>query len=509
MPSLIDFNKVSRQFFHSLAFMVVRVISNILLIVILAKNLSPSGFGVFSLIRTTVIIGVYLVGLELYNYTNRNIPGRNTEEGAGLFGNVLFFETGFMILVFACLFGFGLDGAFARAINIGEHQGLLRIGFVILFMTLISREFMRYFVITKRIQYSNWINFFISNLWIILAALWWLWRGEVTIGQVIGLWLVTTTLALVYIGFTCREWKYLPKNLSPRTVKKAIGFSFFLYITSMTQQTSNRADFYLLSYYHGTRIAGIYTFSYTIVAFGIGFIGTILSDLLIPYITEYHNLGKKEEKLKVFTRLIHYGFLFIFPALLVFILEGRGIIPLIGKAEYLEAYRILPFLVIIMTVGNFVSAAQYLIFLENRIKLIALVNLVGAVTNIGLNLILIPRFSYFGAAIASVCSFSLVLMLFYWQIRRFKLIDISRIRWARLGSVFAGFTLFGYGLRYVLAGWIVPDEPYLLIVWSILFMTLYIFGVWRYFLEDADRAEIRKLAEVIKRRRNAGRKTSP
>ncbi|MFC2075722.1 polysaccharide biosynthesis C-terminal domain-containing protein [candidate division KSB1 bacterium] len=480
--------------------MSVRICSNILLVVVLAKNLSPADFGVFSLIRTTVIIGIYLVGFELYNYTNRFIPGKSFVDAAGLLGNLLLFEIIFIVLTYLLIFGSGLDHSLARAINIEDNHDLLRLGFVILLLTLFSREFQRYFIITKRIQIANMVNFFMSNFWIFAASVLWAVNKTIRLEQIILLWLITTALSWIYIAFRFNEWKYLAKKLSFKKIKNAMSFSAPLYATSISQQTSNRSNFYFLAYFHNTRVAGIYSFSYNIVTMGIGLLGTIFSDLLVPYITEHHNKGRFREKIKLLTHQIHYAIMIVFPALIAFIVEGEGIIPIIGKTEYLEANRIIPLLIIIMIVNQLANAGKYLLFLENKIWLIAMINLIGVLVNITLNLALIPRFSYYGAAIASVCSFSLVLLLFYWQIRRFKLIDISRIRWARLGSVFAGFALFGYGLRYVLAGWVVPSEPYLLIVWSILFMTLYIFGVWRYFLEDADRAEVRKLAEVIKRK---------
>ena len=66
---------IARQYLHTFAFALARVVSHGLVIVILGRALTLEEYGVYALIATAIPVGVTAVGLELYAYLAREIPG--------------------------------------------------------------------------------------------------------------------------------------------------------------------------------------------------------------------------------------------------------------------------------------------------------------------------------------------------------------------------------------------------------------------------------------------------
>lgn len=55
------------------------MITRFLLVVVIGKYMATSEFGVFGMVQSSLAIGLYLIGLDLYVFTNREIPKRDLE----------------------------------------------------------------------------------------------------------------------------------------------------------------------------------------------------------------------------------------------------------------------------------------------------------------------------------------------------------------------------------------------------------------------------------------------
>jgi len=53
------------------------ILSRFALVVFLGKFLPTSEYGVYGLLQSSLAVGVYLIGLDLYVYTNRELPKKN------------------------------------------------------------------------------------------------------------------------------------------------------------------------------------------------------------------------------------------------------------------------------------------------------------------------------------------------------------------------------------------------------------------------------------------------
>ncbi len=55
------------------------MITRFLLTIALGKYIATGEFGIYGLVQSSLAIGLYLIGLDLYVFTNREIPKRDLE----------------------------------------------------------------------------------------------------------------------------------------------------------------------------------------------------------------------------------------------------------------------------------------------------------------------------------------------------------------------------------------------------------------------------------------------
>ncbi|MFZ5979890.1 MAG: lipopolysaccharide biosynthesis protein [Candidatus Zixiibacteriota bacterium] len=104
----------------------------------------------------------------------------------------------------------------------------------------------------------------------------------------------------------------------------------------------------------------------------------------------------------VFSYFIFFQ-LFIGLGILVLI---RDVIFIIADAEYHSAYQYVALILLSYIFYGAYSFTQFGILLKKKTKYLGINALIGAVLNVGLNLLLIPRLKIWGAAIATICSFA-------------------------------------------------------------------------------------------------------
>jgi O-antigen/teichoic acid export membrane protein len=108
---------------------------------------------------------------------------------------------------------------------------------------------------------------------------------------------------------------------------------------------------------------------------------------------------------------------------------GPEIIALMAKETFYEAYRIIPFIALSYLLSGLAYIASVGLFLKNKTKYMALYSGAGAIINLALNYILIPRYGILGAAIATVMSYALQMVLAFTISMRFYNInyEVARI----------------------------------------------------------------------------------
>ncbi len=210
---------------------------------------------------------------------------------------------------------------------------------------------------------------------------------------------------------------------------------------------TNVSDRYMVTWMNGAAANGIYTIAYKIP--------TMLT-LLSTIFTEAWQLSAMEQKdsrsrgaffTKVFGALS--GALFVGGAGII--LLCRPLVALLAAPSYFAAWQFIPVLVLATIFAALANFLGSIYMLEKKSDRMLLTTLAGAVLNIGLNLLWIPKWGPQGAALATFLSYFLVFCLRAVNTRQYIPVRVQPFKMAlALGLL---------GCSTLLLLWQVPQWP--------------------------------------------------
>ena len=271
------------------------------------------------------------------------------------------------------------------------------------------------------------IRFDLGFLWIISSLLFFM------IFNFVFIWAWSKKYIFFKMRFDFGYWKRFIRESYPIGISVFITFIYF------------KIDTILLSVMKGSSDVGIYSAAYKIIE-NITFFPAMIIGLIFPIMsrTIFSDKGRfrdiSDKTYKVF-------WVIIVPLVIGTLFLSDGIILIIGGAEFFESgavLRILIFALAFIFFGNFSNA---ILIAGNKQKKMLLVAAVAAVLNVGANLIFIPRYSYFGAAMVSFLTEMVVVIgAFYFIFREIKY--FPRIeKFYRLLASGAAMAIFFYLFR--------------------------------------------------------------
>jgi O-antigen/teichoic acid export membrane protein len=236
------------------------------------------------------------------------------------------------------------------------------------------------------------------------------------------------------VQFDFSYWKKFLHESMPLGIASIIVFVYF------------KMDTILLSIMKTSAAVGIYNAAYKVLE-NITFFPAMIAGLVLPLMaknifthrSEFESISNKTFKVFV---------LLVVPLIIGTLFLADGIIRLIGGAGFAESanvLRILVFALAFIFFGNFFNSV---LIVGNLQKKLMYVLGIAAAVNVTLNLIFIPRYSYFAAAIVSVLTeFLVVAFTGYLSFKYLKYVPrVEKI----LGIAGAGIimTAFLFTFRY-------------------------------------------------------------
>ncbi len=201
-----------------------------------------------------------------------------------------------------------------------------------------------------------------------------------------------------YIRFKLRfdfgYWKKFLKEAAPIGIGSAIVFVYFKIDTIFLSVMKNAGD------------VGIYNAAYKVLE-NITFFPAMIVGLVLPIMsnTIFHNKKRFKE---VADNTIKFFVILVVPMIIGTLFLSEGIINLIGGGAFGASANVLRVLVFALTAIFFGSFFNNILIAGNRQKKLLYIWSFAAVINIVLNLIFIPKFSYFAAAYVSVLTETVV-----------------------------------------------------------------------------------------------------
>ena len=193
-------------------------------------------------------------------------------------------------------------------------------------------------------------------------------------------------------------------------IKSLLIFSFWIFLASGGTLVFSQTDTIVIGYFMNTSEVGIYrvVLQFATIA---TFTTSALRNTLFPRVSKWSKENKFVLIENSLSRALHYSLILAIPVLIGGLLVGDKLLYYFYGEEFAEGYSVLIVLLFVQIVNVFnFFFAMYLNALDRPAETFK-VTAVGVISNIFLNIVLIPIFGILGAAIATFLTMTLNALL--------------------------------------------------------------------------------------------------
>lgn len=373
------------------------------------RILSVNGIGIYNFSSTYVGYFVLIAGLGISTYSVREgAKYRDNKEKMGRFAsqifsiNILSTILAYILLILSLLIFSNLK-IYISSILIFSLQ---------IFFTTIGTEWI--YIIYEDYAYITVRSIIFKIISIILLFILvkekqdYLWYAAITVFSSVGSNILNFLNAkkICNIKLTTNiDWKY---HIKPILTIFATTIAVNIYLSSDTT---------LLGILKSDYAVGIYSTAVKIYTLVATLLGSVVS-VTIPRLAMLMGKKKMKEYNEIFSKVMSSLSLFVIPGTIGLMMLSKNIILIIAGEKYLPSVNSLRIIGLAIIFSNYSFIFSNCALIPAKRETIALKNtVITAILNIGLNLVLIPFFSYDGTSFSTVVAEFLTMTLNFWASR--------------------------------------------------------------------------------------------
>ncbi len=192
---------------------------------------------------------------------------------------------------------------------------------------------------------------------------------------------------------------------------KLLKYSLPLAIASVFAMIYFKLDTVMLSLMKPASHVGIYNLGYKILE-SLTFFPHMIVGLAIPFMSKYA-FTDKVKFFQVGQKVLDLFLVLVVPLIISILFLSPAIINLLGGPNFIASVNVLNILILALGIIFFGALFSNQLISLNKQNFLVWIYGLGALVNIILNLILIPKYSYYGAAFSTVLTELLVTVLMY------------------------------------------------------------------------------------------------
>ena len=384
------------------------IIGKFFLIVFIAKNMSLSELGIYSIFFTTVTLCMYFLGYDFHNYVTREILSPDCTN------QILMIRDQFVLHLFTYLIFFPLVYLISL-FNIFP-QDYIFLFCSILICDHLALEFFRLYIILSKSLFANLIFFIRSSFWIfILFIIISIGSYNLTIKHILIMWNIGAFAAVVSSMLYIKVLKLgkINKPINWKWVKKGFVISTPFFISTIAYKIIDFSNRYFIDGLLTKSDVGIFTFFHSIssTVHILVFSGIIM--LIYPKMIAAYGVNNTEYNF--YSKQLKYYAIFASIALsLLTAIFLPYLLKLIGKDDFTEHIHLLWILLCSINVYLFSLFSHYSLYLKKMDNALMFISIIGAIINILLNIVLIKYYELTGAAMSLLISYLLIFVLKYF-----------------------------------------------------------------------------------------------
>ncbi len=401
---------------------------NFFLLPLYTKNFSVAEFGRLTIINAIQILIGFFVTLNIHVGLSRfynEYQAKNDLKNTAL--SFAFLSSGFWIGL-VVLVGPAVSGVLFGS----DHRGFDYLLYAVLNACLlgIHQIYANYFAMQFQALQVSLLGVARSLLVIIVSYWLIVVEGKGIIGALQAQLGVCLVLALVLLGRDLPNYKFtLRKDFLTAMVKFTTG----LLPSETSAWILTLVDRYFLEHLVSLKEVGLYSLPYRI--------GTLTDQLFVsPFnntftpikFTLYKEAQGKRQLAKIFNLYNFFGWFFI---LGLSLFSGIAI-QILATPEYYQGFYLVPFVAISYFLWGLASFYDLGLHLANKTLTISLVVIISALANVILNFLLIPSFQAWGAAIATLISYQIACLLYYFLNKKYYDLNVGFQKPLQYGFLF-------------------------------------------------------------------------
>jgi len=471
----LNLDKVSlaKNTFYS----VITSLGNLFLLVLLilaGRQLGSIDYGIFTFALAFVFIFEIFTNFGLRGLSQRAVA-RDKKLSTKYFGNILVWQLLLSVIIFVIL---------VLSINVLKSSPKTRLAVYILGFATILKSFKW----TCQSFFRAFERFDLESLTICIERLALLVVGAIVLLRGGGLIPFASVFVIIRIfdlilTFVILNWKVVkivPQfdfNFLKELQLRALPFGFFSIIIVLYSYV----DTVMLSFLSTDAAVGWYNAAYKIYE-GLTVFPSIICAVLYPRLSQFFILSKKAH-LALSLKGAKYMLIISLPVLVCGIILSNNIITTLFGEEFQNSIIVLQILFLGVLIVFQIWLFQTILNSIDKQKVVMYISLIGLVINISLNLLLIPRYTFKGAAVTTVLSELTVFIIYYLYLyksyHRLPLLKLS------MRPLFASLIIGGFLWRLSVFSLI----PSLVLVFFLYIALLFCFKTF----DDEELELIRKL----------------
>lgn len=437
-------NKVRTVFANMSWLMVSQIITSLCAFVwtiLTAWYLGPSEYGIFgTAVSFSVIFGV-LADFGVTTYIVRSISTDFENEHKYLDNAItlkVFLSIFYLFVVYLALCLLGWDNYVVVICMLFAIENLIKSFHSVLYSSFQAHEQMKYQAIT------NTLLNVLTLVFIVLVTF-----TDFGLMGITFAYIFANIAGLIYAVLAIRKHIIKPKfSFNPRFYRFLLKAGIPFALTGLFYTIYYSIDIVMITHFASTYDTGLYNSAYKLINV-LTLFYSIYTAVIFPVMSKLFKDQKDILKLS-FVKSIKYLSLVTIPIAVFTSIYGYDIIAIYGS-EFTEAGGVLKILIWTVCFLFINGACSMILNASHEEYSVTKIYSIAAVFNVILNLILIPKYSVYGASVATVLSEILILILELYMIRkigqlpdRHLIFDILKIV---IASVVMGLVLYYFHLN--------------------------------------------------------------
>ena len=390
-------------------------ILSFLLMPFVTRMMTTSDYGSADLIQQTVNVLIPIVTLQVNSAALRFALDKAKRKSDVLTVGIRTTMIGFIVFL---LFAYPISLIKINDFSLGEYIVLIYVFVLVSGFRQLCQQFVRGSGKVKLFAIDGIIATATTLLFTFLFLAVFKWG---VVGYILAI-VASDACSIIFYTFTAKLYRYVRPQLFEKGITgQMLKYCVPLIPTVILWWIINVSDRYMITYFVDSSANGLYTAASKIPNFVILFSQIFIDAWQLSAVDEYGDRKRARFFSKVF-RVYSGGVFAVASALILFC---QLFTKILVAPSYYESWRYVPILIIATTYSCIVNFLASVYMAEKKSFMALLTALSGAVTNIVLNILLIPKFGANGAAIATVCAFLVVFITRGTTTRRYIKINFQ------------------------------------------------------------------------------------